>query len=69
MRASRVKSYQPQPSKIMIVSSAYWRTEKSLEECKGMGKLRAPWYIALLMMECRRSAARTRRRGERLSLS
>jgi hypothetical protein len=47
------------------VSSSYCTNGKSLEHCKGRGRLRKPMPLALLRMDCKRSAARTKRRGER----
>jgi hypothetical protein len=50
---------------MMIVSSAYWTTRKSEELLRGIGKFKKPMSLALLRIDCKRSAARTKRRGER----
>jgi hypothetical protein len=62
-RALRVNKCLPHPSIIINVSSAYCRIGKSCEYCRGMGRLMSPWLLALLRMVCRRSAAKTKRRG------
>jgi hypothetical protein len=47
------------------VSSAYCTMGKSEDALLGMGSLRRPWSLALLITVCKRSAARTKRSGER----
>ena len=49
---------------MIIVSSTYWMTGKSIWFCLGKGKWSRPCLKASLMVACKRSAARTKMRGE-----
>ena len=60
----RKKSCVAEASKMIKVSSAYCMTGKS-ELGDGIGSLRKPCWAALLRMDCSRSAARTKSKGER----
>jgi hypothetical protein len=50
---------------IIKVSSTYWITGKSVEDERRMGRFSNPKLFALLRMDWIKSAARTKRRGER----
>jgi hypothetical protein len=49
---------------IMRVSSAYWIIGKSEVKVKGIGNFSESMSLALLMSVCKKSAARTKSKGE-----
>lgn len=53
------------PSRIIRVSSAYWMIRKSLLDSRGIGNLSRPKSLPLFIRDWRKSAAETKRRGER----
>jgi hypothetical protein len=57
-------SYRAKPSMIMRVSSAYWMIGKSEVNSRGMGSFSKFMSLALLTSVCKKSAARTKSKGE-----
>lgn len=62
--ALRKNSCLGSPSRMTSVSSAYWIMGKSELDAEGIGRQSSPKSLALLITDCNKSAASTKRRGE-----